>query len=278
MKILFRKTPIFLLLFIVLSTTTFAQQKIKGSKIVVTENRDLSDFNAIEIGGKLHVILSQSGRQSVTVEADDNIQSAVITKIVDSVLVIHLSKKVIRKKALNVYIAVDEYLQKITTKGRAKVTSSGTFNFDIFAIDAEGDSKITIDVHSEKFTLNNNESASVDLNLTVENADINANKSGKSKISVSAETIEVLTLGSSSTELSGICNDIFVTSEGKSNVKASKLEANDALVNASDASDVYLNVKNEVTISAINSSEIYIYNVPKITIDKFEDKAILRKK
>ncbi len=278
MKISLIKIPLLWVLLIVSSTAIIAQEKIKGNKVVVTENRNLSDFNAIEIGGKLNVVLSQRSNQSVTVEADENIQSSVVAEVVDSVLTIRLSKKIIRKKALNIYVTVDEYLRSITTKDKAKITSKEPFNFDIFVLNAGGDSKINMDIQSKRFTLNNNESANVNLNLTVDNADINANKSGKSKINISTQTIEVLTLGGSSTELSGTCNDIFVTAENKSTVKAGKLESNEALVNASDNSDVYLNVKSAITISAINNAEIYLYNNSKITIDKFEDKAVLRKK
>jgi hypothetical protein len=181
-------------------------------------------------------------------------------------------------KALNIYISIDESIDEITTKGKVDVSGEGVFNFNSLTINTEGNSKIVMDIKSEKFMLNNNESANVNLTVNTENATINANKTGRSKISLTSNTTELFTLGNSNTQLLGNCKDIFITSENKSNVRAGKFECDDAIVNASDASDVYVNSRNTITVSAINSAEVYIYGNPEITIEKFTDKAILRKK
>jgi len=270
------KSIIFLLLASV--NILVAQNKLRGNKTVVTENRDLSNFTKIEIRGNIDVILTQSNGQSVVVETDENLQFAVLTEVKDNTLVVSLFKKITKKKVLYVYITVDEYVDEIVTKDKAKITSDGVFNFNTFEINAEGDSKISMDIKTDQFILNNNESANVNFTVSTEHASINANKKGKAKINVSSNTIELLTQGSSSIELLGNCKEILITTENKSNVRASKLECDAAIVNASDGSDVHVNSKESISVSAINSSEIYIYSNPEITIEKFTDKAILRKK
>ncbi len=274
----FTKTTVFIFLLVTSTTTLVAQKKLKGNKIVITEDRGISNFNAVEVKGKIEVILTQGNDQSVTVETDENLQFAIVTEVRDNTLIINLSKKISKKKALNIYITIDEFVNRITTKDKAKITSDGLFNFNDLTIDAEGNSKITMDIKSEQFTLNNNESANVNFTINTEHITINANKTGKAKINLSANTAELLTQGNSTTELSGDCKDIFITSESKSNVKAGKLECDDAIVNASDASDVRVNSNTSITVSATNSAEVYIYNNPKITLEKFTDKAVLRKK
>ena len=272
------KTIIFLFLLVTSVTTLIAQEKLKGNKIVITEDRGISNFNAIEIKGKIEVILTQGSNQSVTVETDENLQFTVVTEVRGNTLIINISKRIVRKKVLNVYVTIDEYINKITTKDKAKITADGLFHFSALTIDAKGDSKITMDIKSEQLTINNNESANVNFSVNTENITINTNKTGKTKINLSANTAEVLTQGNSITELLGDCKGIFITSENKSNVKAGELECDDAIVNASDASDVRINSNTSITISATNSAEVYIYNNPKITLEKFTDKAILRKK
>ena len=259
-------------------TTLVAQEKLRGNKIIITKDRGISSFDAIEVKGKIEVILTQCNNQSVTVETDENLQFAVITEVRDDTLIINLSKRIVRKKVLNIYVTIDEYINKITTKDKAKITADGLFHFSFLTIDAEGDSKITMDIKSEQFILNNKESANVNFSVNAENITINANKTGKSKINLSANTVEILTQGNSTTELKGDYIDIFITSENKSNVKASELECDDAIVNASDVSDVRINSNTSIIISATNSAEVYIYDNPKITLEKFIDKAILRKK
>ena len=275
----FNTIPTFFLLLLLTSINTLnAQEKLKGNKVVVSEDRDISNFNAIEVKGKIDVILVQGNNQSVVVETDENLQFAIITEVINNNLIIKLSKKIIKKKALNVYITIDELINTITTKDNAKVTVDGNLNFNTLTINAEGNSKITMDLKSEQFILNNNESANVNFTVNTEHIAINTNKTAKTKINLSSNTTELLTLGNSTTELIGDSAELTITSENKSTIKASKLECNDIIVNASDTSDVYINSKDSITISAINSAEIYIYNNPKITIENFTDKAILRKK
>lgn len=272
------KSNLFLFLLLASATTLVAQKKLKGNKVVITENRDISEFNKIELRDNIDVILTQGSGQSVVVETDENLQFAVITEVKDSTLVVYLFKKIIRKKALNIYINIDEFIDEITTKGKATVSGEGIFNFNNLTINAEGNSKIVMDIKSEQFNLNNNESANVNLTVSTENTTINTNKTGRSKISLTSNTTELFALGSSTIQLSGNCKDAFITAENKSNIKVSKFECDDVIVNASDTSDVYVNSKNTIIISAVNSSEVYIYSNPTITLEKFTDKAIIRKK
>jgi len=271
------KVTFFIIILFVSINTILGQEKLKGNKIVISDTRDISSFNSIEVNGKIDVILSYGSNQSVKVEADENLQFAIITELNDTNLSIYFLKRIIKKKVLKVYITIDESIIEITTKGKANISSEGLFNFKNLTINAEGDSKINMDVKTEQFILNN-ENANVNFSLNTDHATINANNSGKTKINLSSNTTEVLTKGNATTELLGKCEDLFITTENKSDVEASKLECNSAIVNASDSSDIHVNSKETITISAINLAEVYIYNNPKITLEKFIDKAVLRKK
>jgi len=267
-----------LLLFIIMPLNISAQEKLKGNKDVVTEDRNISDFNKIEINDNIDVIITHASDKSVSVETDENLQFAVFTEVKDEVLTIKLSKKIIKKKVLKIYISIDDFINEINIYDRAKVRSDGTLNLDQIVINAEGDSKVVMDIKSAGFYLNNNESANVNLTVNADKAVINSNKNGKAKINIEAENIEILCQGNSTTELVGNSVDLVVNAENKSNLKASMLECDDVTVNASDTSDIHINAKNSIIISLINSAEVYIYNDPEITIEKFLDKAILRKK
>ena len=62
---------------------------IKGSGHIVTENRPVTeDFNAVKAGNGLDVVLEQANKTSIIVEADDNLQKHISTKIENGVLVI----------------------------------------------------------------------------------------------------------------------------------------------------------------------------------------------
>ena len=269
---------VILLLFIIIPLNICAQEKLKGNRIVVTEDRNISDFNKIEISDNIDVIITHASDKSVSVETDENLQFAVFTEVKGEVLTIKLSKKIIRKKVLKVYISIDDFIDEINIYDRAEVRSDGTLNLDQIVINAEGDSKVVMDIKSAGFSLNNNESANVNLTVNANKAVINSNKNGKAKINIEAENIEILCQGNSTTELVGNSVDLVVNAENKSNLKASMLECDDVTVNASDTSDIHINANNSIIISLTNSAEVYIYNDPEITVKKFSDKAILRKK
>ena len=267
-----------LMLFISIPSHLSAQVKLKGNKIVITEDRNISDFNKIEIKDNIDVVITQGSDKSVSVESDENLLPAVFTEVRGEVLTIKLSKKIIKKKVLKVYITIDDFIDEINAYDRAEVNADGTLNLDHIIINAEGNSKIIMDIKCTLFSLNNNESANVNLTVNTEKALINSNKTGRMKLNISAGEMEVLCQGNSTTELVGNSESLLVNAENKSNLKAGTLECDEVTVNASDASDVHVNSKNSITISAINSAEVYIYNDPEITIERFADKAILRKK
>jgi len=267
-----------LFLLIIMPINISAQDKLKGNKIVVTEDRNISDFNRIEINDNIDVIIKHSSDNSVSVETDENLQFAVFTEVKGEVLTIKLSKKIIKKKVLKVYISIDDFIDEINTYDRAEIRSDGTLKFDQIIINAEGDSRINMDINCARFSLKNNESANVNLTVNTDKATINSNKTGKAKINIEAENIDILCQGNSTTELVGNSVDLVVNAENKSNLKASMLECDDVTVNASDASDIHINANKSIILSLINSAEVYIYNDPEITIEKFTDKAILRKK
>ncbi|MBJ2173825.1 DUF2807 domain-containing protein [Aureibaculum sp. A20] len=255
-----------------------AQDKLKGNKIVTSENRYIDAFSKIETNDKIEVIIAQGMEQSVTVEADENLHVAVYTEVRDSTLIIDLTKRITRKKELKVYVTIDQYIDEIITKDKSEITSSGTLKFDQLTINAEDDSKLTLDFQAAKLILNNNESANAKLTVNADDVFINADNSGKSKIALSCDHAEVTIQGSSTTEVTGSCSELYVNAENRSNFKGGSFESNEAIVESSDSADVQVSAKKDLIISAIDDSEIYIFNNPQITIEKFSDKAILRKK
>lgn len=255
-----------------------AQDKLKGNKIVTSEDRYIDGFSKIETNDKIEVIVTQGTGQSVTVEADENLHVAVYTEVRDSTLIIDLTKRITRKKELRVLVTIDQYIDEIVTKDKSEITSSGTLRFDHLTINAEDDSKLTLDFQASKLVLNNNESANAKLTVNADDVFINADKSGKAKINLSCNLVEANIEGASTTEVSGGCSELYVNAQNRSDFKGESLESNEIIVDATDNSDVKVNAKKELLINAIDDAEIYIYNNPKITIEKFTDKAVLRKK
>ena len=131
--------------FLIIGQTT-AQEKLKGNKIVINQDRDLDDFNAIEVSDNIDVILSQSNNQSVSVEADKNLMDAISTEVNNGTLSVRLTQRISRKKALVIYITVNEELEEITGKDKADIRGKSRLNFNTLTLNGLGDSKINLDI------------------------------------------------------------------------------------------------------------------------------------
>ncbi|MCB0486582.1 MAG: DUF2807 domain-containing protein, partial [Flavobacteriaceae bacterium] len=239
--------------------TVSAQEKLKGNRIVATENRGNFDFEKIEIGDGVDVLISQGDETTVSVEADENLMNAIITEATNNTLFIKLSEEIRSKKELKVLVTANSLLSQITIKDKSDITSNSTLFLDSFTLNAEGDSKVSLNLDVIHFYLNNNESANVNLSVKGEEVYLKANKTGKGKVNISADKVEVITQGSSSLELTGECKSLNIKAENRSNAKAAELETEEAVVTCSDTSNTFVNAKIKLTVSAINSSEVSIY-------------------
>lgn len=266
------------LLFMLLPLALAAQDKLKGNRNVVTEDRFVAGFNKIEIYDKIDVEIMQGMNQSVKVEADDNLHNAIYCEVKDSVLEVRITKRITRKKELKIHITIDNFIDEISTYDRSDTESVGILKFDKLVLNVMGDSKLKLDINANNLIFNNLESANAKLTVNCNRAVINADKSCKAKIDFSSENIEAYLKGSSTIEMSGRNNELYVNATDKSQLKASELETDDVIVESLNNSDVEINAKKSLLINAMDSSEIYIYNNPEINIEKFLDKAVLHKK
>ena len=57
---------------------------VHGSGNIVTDSRDVRNFNRVSFGGTSELLLTQSGEESLTVAADDNLIGE--TFVIDSAL------------------------------------------------------------------------------------------------------------------------------------------------------------------------------------------------
>src|SRR5665811_1495572 len=58
----------------------------KGNGNVTKQERQVSSFDAIKVGGAINLIIKQGNQQEVTVQTDENLQSHMITKVTNGTL------------------------------------------------------------------------------------------------------------------------------------------------------------------------------------------------
>jgi hypothetical protein len=204
---------------------------IKGSGNIITETRTANeDFKKIEVSHGIKVIVEQSDNKSITVEADDNLQQHIVTKIENGVLKIESDEN---------YNATETPVVKVkmpVTNGLS--TSSGS---EIISVGT----------------------------LITENIDVESSSGSQINITVEADAIKIESTSGSNIEVGGKALKVETSSSSGSTIDAKKLMANEVTSQTSSGSntDVYPIVKLEAKASS--GSNISYHKIPK-TVSKEE--------
>lgn len=171
-----------LFLTIVLTTSAYGQIRLKvtGSGKVVSEERKAGYFNAVKVSSGIDVYLTQGQKESITVEADDNIHEYIVTEVRDNTLKVY-SKAIIRKaEAKKVYVTIKD-VKKISASSAGDVYGETLIKADELSLSASsaGDIKLKVEVTRLKCRI----SSSGDINLkgTADELEANLNSAGDLK-------------------------------------------------------------------------------------------------
>lgn len=164
---------------------------IKGSGNVTTESRIVDgDFKSIEVNNAIDLVIEQSDKTEIVVEADDNLQKHITTKVENGTLVISFDKNSFSNagsKKVTVKMAVIDELE---------ATSSATISSKNI-------------VKGENIRLNTSSGASID--LSIESDTITCDTSSGSTITINGKALQMTTTASSGSEINAdklLANDI----------------------------------------------------------------------
>jgi hypothetical protein len=114
-----------------------SEKKVKGSGHVVTETRQVAEFDRIHLKGAGKVFLTRGENPSIEIKTDDNILPVIKTEVTDRKLVISHKNYSPRPTTLNYFIAVND-LRGIAVSGSADITSDSKLVADNFSADISG--------------------------------------------------------------------------------------------------------------------------------------------
>ncbi|MES2603369.1 MAG: head GIN domain-containing protein [Pseudomonadota bacterium] len=203
-----------------------------------SETRNLADFDSIEVGGGIDLVLKQGAAFSVQVNAEDGDLDELITEVRGNTLYIHRDDsdgwRGWRDRDWQDDYSADvtlPVLQSLEASGGSDVEATGTFTGDRITVRASGGSDIELDV--------------------------------------AVDTIRVTASGGSDLELSGTANHLRADSSGGSDLEASDLTAKEVDVTSSGGSDARVTVTESLTADASGGSDIHYSGDPQFKdIDK----------
>lgn len=209
---------------------------IEGSGNVISELREVQDFDRIQLTGAGDVFITQEGVELVTVEADDNLLPYIETEVRAGNLMLGYSDEVMDRsirpsQTIKFYVSLKE-LNTLEISGAVDVYSE-SLNIERLKVEVDGSSDLTFD------------------QLTLEQFDIEVN--GSSDILVeelTAQDVDVTINGSADINLSGITYEQNINIDGSCNYFAADLN--------SQLGNVAIDGQGEVTIWAVNILDVHI--------------------
>ena len=116
-------------LFMLQSGCTYAIKGIKGDGNVVKQERDVSNFKGIDVGGAFKVFLTQGDTEKLVLEADQNLMDVIETDVRAGVLRIKTSEDINNATELNVYITFKD-LNELDISGACDLMGENKFKLD----------------------------------------------------------------------------------------------------------------------------------------------------
>ena len=218
-----------LLVFLTSGISVFAQQ---DENEVTKQERSVSEFTGIDVGGAFSVFVTQGDKQEVIVETKAKMQEKISTKVNDGVLYITKKTTLVRPKKLNVYITITE-LDNIQISGAASFESTSVIKSDKMEVTASGASDLKLKLEVDKLA---------------------------SEIS-----------GAANVEYLGKANFHELEISGAANLDATNLETLVTHAEASGAANANVNAIKELDVSSSGISNIDFENTPPIFNSNIEE-------
>jgi hypothetical protein len=270
-----------LLLFAVLITgISYGQkrEKVKGSKNVTIEKKEIGNFENLEIEDNLEILLIKSDKCSLEIEADDNLHGEININSNGNTLRLTTLKDVTGFKKFLVKVFYNNDFKLLLAKHETEITATSEIVLDNFTVKSFDYSKIFMNGNIKNFTIMQNDKSKSELNLKAEMATIELSKNAQLKALIAATQLKVDLYQKSSAVVEGDVSELKLRLDNSSEFIGMNLISKSAELIAEANTTTKLNVVSNATIEASGKSEIQFYGDAKIELKKFTENTVIMKK
>ena len=161
------------------SGCSYAYKGIKGNGNVVKQERKISKFSGLEVGGAFQVFLTQGDEEKLVVEADENLLDIIETKVKGGTLYISTTENIKDFEEMNIYLTFKE-LDDMEISGACHLKGQNKFSFDNLELDCSGASETEMKLSANSLNMDISGASNVELFGSVDKLEIDV--SGASKL------------------------------------------------------------------------------------------------
>lgn len=201
-------------------------KSITGSGSVTKENRAVTDeFKSIEVSNTIDLVLEQSDKTEITVEADDNLINSITTRIENGVLIIECDYNSFIDIASKKVTVKMPYIEELKASSASTVTSINT-------------------LRGEELTLRASSAANMNLDLEYDHVDAKASSA-------------------SSVAMNGLSLDLTANASSGSDIEANNLLSNEITAAASSGASITVHPIVNLKAKASSGGSIQYAKTPK---------------
>lgn len=275
----FQKITLFIaVLFMTATMSAQKKEKIKGSKIVTIEQKEIGDFETLEVKNELEIFLIKGEKCGIEIEADDNLHEFIDISLQAGTLQLSLTRDISSSKKLSVRVTYTDAFKMVTANNEAKITALEDIVLDDFTFKSFDSAKIFANVKTKNFTLSGNDKSKTELNLKSESAAIELGKNANIKALISVTNLKFDMYQKSTATIEGDVIDLKLRLDNNSDFTGKNFTAKNAELLTEGYTNCSILVNGTVSIDASGKSEIQLYGDQKIDMKRFVDDSVLRKK
>ena len=202
-----------------------SRQTVHGNHKVTKSERNTGSFTGIKVSSGVDVYLKQGDKESVTVEADENLHEYIITEVKGGVLHVYTDANIRESERERVYVTMKD-ISSIQTTSAGDIVGESPIKTDHLELSASSAGDITLEIYAKETEIDI--SSSGDISLTGETEKMKADLSSAGDL------------------------------------KAYKLITKEADLSVSSAGDADINVSDKLTARASSAGDINYMGDPKL--------------
>ena len=274
------KNSILFIFLILFNTTVLGQEKekIKGTKIVTVEQKEVKPFENLEVEDNLEIFLIKGDKCGVEIEADDNLHDIIDINVNGSVLQLSSTKEVISSKKFSVRVTYTDNFKMIIAKDRSNITALAEIDLNDFTFKTFDESKLFAYVKTKNFTLMANDKSKIELNLKSDQATIELSKNSRLKALISSSQLTFDMYQKTNAVIEGDAINLKLRLDNNAEFLGKNLSTKNAEITTEGYANCSIQVNTKAIIDASGKSEIQLFGTQKIDLRNFIDSATLYKK
>jgi hypothetical protein len=206
---------------------------VRGSGNVVTESREVSGFNQIDLVGFGQLIITQGETESLEIEAEDNVLEQLTSDVDGDTLTLGIKDPSWRKNV----IPTEPVIYRLTVIDLLGITINGAGDLDIDALD------------TDSFELRINGAGNIEID------------------NLSTGSLLVKINGSGNIEISGSADSQDISFDGAGNYDGSDLQTSDTVVEFNGVGNATVWATETLDVTINGGGDLSYYGNPSVTQD-----------